>query len=113
MYRRIWSCTDATPLRYFVLDPAARTERAREQHVKIILLRQLEKLILPQNGYVQVLARLSSATCRAPDASIEVQWDEGINELAAIVHETPHTDVSARSLRTLGKRRVEFKCHLN
>ena len=104
MYRRIWSCTDATPLRYLVLDPTARTERAREQHVKINLLRQLEKLILPQNGYVQVLARLSSTTCRAPAASIEIQWDEGLNELAAIVHETPHADVSARSLRTLGKR---------
>ena len=61
MYRRIWTCSDVTPLRYLVLDPSGRSAKGREQNVNMRLLGKLEKLILPQNGYVQQLKRLSSS----------------------------------------------------
>ena len=53
---------------------------------------------MPYNAYMQELQHLSCSRRRAPAVSVELQWDEGLNELAAIVHEAPGCEVSARSV---------------
>ena len=98
MYRRIWSCADTTPLRYLVVDPAERTRQAATQHVDAKLLRRLEHEILPHNSYMKELKCLSKPTARSKVASVELQWDEGLQEIAAIVHESSEVKVCARSV---------------
>ena len=98
MNRRIRSCADTTPLRYLVVDPRERVTNATAHNVDLKLLRRLETLSLPHNGYAKELRRLSAPSVRGATVAVELQWDEGINELAAIVHETPHVDVSSRSV---------------
>ena len=98
MYRRIWSCADATPLRYLVVDPLERASRAKEQRLDMKLLPRLEKAIVPHNAYMQELRRLSSSATRTPAASIELSWDEGLHEVAAIVHESSDHRATARSV---------------
>lgn len=98
LYRRIWTCADNTPLRYLVVDPTQRTTQARGHHVDLKILAQLERAIVPHNAYMQELKHLSGSKCRAPVVSVELQWDEGLSEVAAILHETPGREISARSV---------------
>ena len=110
MYRRIWTCADSTPLRYLVIDPKERDTQARLQHVDMKVFKKLEKLLLSRNGYAQVLQRLNVTTSRVPTVAVELQWDEGINELAAVVHTSPEIDVSSRSVifRRHGSQRPQY-----
>ena len=98
MYRRIWTCADNTPLRYLVFDPKERAAQGKLQHVDLKVLKKLERLLLPRNGYVQVLQRLAATTNRAPTVAMELRWDEGINELAAIAHTSTPSTASSRSV---------------
>ena len=87
MYRRVRTAADQTPLRYLLVDPTERAAVAQTLGLDKKLLHNLEVLILPHNPHMQKIKRLSQHKQKLPEASISLQWHEGVNEVAAVISE--------------------------
>ena len=70
-----------------MLDPAARTSTGESLGLQPQVIQRPERLILPLNPPMQNIQRLGRRTRSSPEPSITLQWHEGVNRVAAIVHE--------------------------
>ena len=98
MYRKVHSAFSQTPLRYLIFDPKARETVATQQHLKIPTVKALEKELLLHNPYMTSLRRLGTLRTAAVSPAVVLQWHEGVQEVAAIIDETPAPDAKPRAV---------------
>ncbi len=98
MYRRLLSATDLAPLRYLLVDPLARVHEADRQGLQRPLLKRLETILLSQNPYMHKLRRSVALPGATANASIQLEWHENVQEVAAIVDENPTANRTHRSV---------------
>ena len=96
MYRKIHSVEEQVPLRYLLVDPQARHHQARALQLDLKLLSHLETIILPNNHHMRTIKRLAKLRGPSADASIVLEWSEGVDEVAGIVDMDPSADRSCR-----------------
>ena len=98
MYRRLLSAEDAAPLRYLLVDPLARADVAVQQGLRRATLTRLQALLLPGNTYMQQLRRSACVPGPVAEATVVLEWHEGIDEVAAVVDIDPARSRTPRTV---------------
>ena len=89
MYRNIFAASDSDPVRFLVVAPAEHETVAAKHALNLRLLRRLERLFVPNNEFMQQISQLQRYITSALDAALRLRWDEGLNEVAAVVQQRP------------------------
>ena len=98
MYRKTWTAEAESAVRYIVVDPLQRTATARRLQLDVKVVKALEKLILPNNPYMLAVGELRPHVARGSNTALTLDWDEGNNELAAIVDTSASSDCVGRQV---------------
>ena len=98
MCRKVLSCEDHCPLRYLVIDPRAREQEALKHQLNTRILKQLTAAIVHSNPYMKAAQRLANLRASGSNAHVRLEWQEGLDEVAAIVDDNPTTSMDARKV---------------
>ena len=85
MYRKTFAITELTPVRYLLVDPRERAVAAGKAGLPKTILQSLERNIAPHNCHMQTLVRTFKSCRQACDVAIQLEWHEGLDEVAAVV----------------------------
>ena len=99
MYRKTWTAEGANAVQYIVVDQQLRTQTADRLQLNPQIVRALERHVLHGNPYMTAIQKLAAPTStRCPDRVLQLDWDEGIQEVAAILDSAGGARTSPRSV---------------
>ena len=113
MYRRVFSAAETTPLRYLVVDPAERARQGKQHGLDATILRHLEQELLPHNPHMLHIRAALPGRKRSQEATLALRWDEGINEVAAVVQHEPAAQSRAVLFHMSAQSRPQYLHPLN
>ena len=98
MYRKVHAASDSCPLRYLVVDPLERLQRAEELKLDKKTVQSLTDMLEYRNPHMSDIKRNMASHKGTLVADVRLEWHEGVNEVAAIIDDDPTSKCTHRRI---------------
>eukprot|EP00959_Pyramimonas_sp_CCMP1952_P192361 4022269-Pyramimonas_sp.AAC.1 len=76
MYWKTWTLDAESAVRYIVVDPQLRSQTAARFQLEPRIVKELERMILPNNPYMKAITKLAIPRRGIQDVPLRLDWDE-------------------------------------